>query len=152
MYPLNTIWKCVRENLIAEKWRWIRSYPCQSSQVFLHLGFPPHCDSQHRWPFTSRSPCLEYPPRNLGWSHHLISLEDHYLLIKMLYFSISNHWKLVVLYKLWSSSLSYDQILAPCNYCHHPWCVGHTSYHKALLIMFGCDGISDHDSGNEVFH
>ncbi len=24
----------------------------------LHLGFPPHCDSQHRWPFTSRSPCL----------------------------------------------------------------------------------------------
>ncbi len=25
-------------------------------------------------------------------------------------------------------------------------------YHKALLIMFGCDGISDHASWNEVFH
>ncbi len=45
-----------------------------------------------------------------------------------------------------------DRILAPCNYCHHPWCVGHKSYHKALLIMFGCDGISDHASWNEVFH
>ena len=45
-----------------------------------------------------------------------------------------------------------DRILAPCNYCHHPWCVGHKSYHKALLIMFGCDGISDHLSWNEVFH
>ncbi len=85
--PLKTIWKRVRENLIAEKWRWIGSYPCQSSQVFLlthqcwrtqawfspakyqfaqsnedlhrlHLGFHPHCDSQHRWPLTSRSPCL----------------------------------------------------------------------------------------------
>ncbi len=33
--PLNTIWKRVRENLIAQKWRWIGSYPCQSSQVFL---------------------------------------------------------------------------------------------------------------------
>ncbi len=28
-----------------------------------------------------------------------------------------------------------DQILPPCNYCHHPWCVGHKSYHKVLLIM-----------------
>ncbi len=46
----------------------------------------------------------------------------------------------------------YDRILAPCNYCHHPWCVGHKSYHKALVIMFGCDGISDHASWNEVFH
>ena len=27
----------------------------------------------------------------------------------------------------------FDQILAPCNCCHHPWCVGHKSYHKALL-------------------
>ncbi len=66
--PLNTIWKRVRENLIAEKWRWIRSYPCQSSQFAqsnedLHLGFPPHCDSQHRWPFTSRSPCLDFTLR-----------------------------------------------------------------------------------------
>ncbi len=26
-----------------------------------------------------------------------------------------------------------DRTLAPCNYCHHPWCVGHNSYHKALL-------------------
>ena len=26
----------------------------------LHLGFPPHCDRQHRWPFTSRSPCLAF--------------------------------------------------------------------------------------------
>ncbi len=33
--PLNTIRKRVRENLIAEKWRWIGSYSCQSSQVFL---------------------------------------------------------------------------------------------------------------------
>ncbi len=45
-----------------------------------------------------------------------------------------------------------DRILAPCNYCHHPWCFGHKSHHKALLIMFGCDGISDHASWNEVFH
>ena len=30
--PLNTIWKRVRENPTAEKWRWIGSYPCQSSQ------------------------------------------------------------------------------------------------------------------------
>ncbi len=47
---------------------------------------------------------------------------------------------------------SVDRILAPCNYCHHPWCVGHKSYHKALLIMFGCDGISEHATWNEVFH
>ncbi len=45
-----------------------------------------------------------------------------------------------------------DRILPPCNYCHHPWCVGRKSYHKALLIMFGCDGISDHASWNELFH
>ncbi len=38
------------------------------------------------------------------------------------------------------------------NYCHHSWCVGDKSYHKALLIMFSCDGISDHASWNEVFH
>ena len=44
-----------------------------------------------------------------------------------------------------------DRILPPCNYCHHPWCVGHKSYHKALLIMFSCDGISDHANWNEVF-
>ncbi len=24
----------------------------------LHLGFPPHCDSQYRWPVTCKSPCL----------------------------------------------------------------------------------------------
>ncbi len=47
---------------------------------------------------------------------------------------------------------STDRILTPCNYCHHPWCVGHKSYHKALLIMFGCDGISDNASWNEVFY
>ena len=48
-----------------------------------------------------------------------------------------------------------DRILAPCNYCHHhdhPWCVSYKSYHKALLIMFDCDGISDHAIWNEVFH
>ncbi len=45
-----------------------------------------------------------------------------------------------------------DRILAPCNYCHHPLSVGCKSYHKALLIMFGCGGISDHASRNEVFH
>ncbi len=45
-----------------------------------------------------------------------------------------------------------NRILAPCNYCHHPWCVGHKSFHKALIIMFGCDGISDHASWNEIFH
>ena len=47
---------------------------------------------------------------------------------------------------------AYDRIPPPCNYCHHPWCVGHKSYHKALLIMFSCDGISDHDCWNEVSH
>ena len=44
------------------------------------------------------------------------------------------------------------RILPPCNYCHHPWYVGGKSYHKALIIMFSCDGISDHASWNEVFH
>ncbi len=48
--------------------------------------------------------------------------------------------------------LHVDRILPPCNYCHHPWCVGHKSYHKALSIMFDCDGISDHASWNEVLH
>ena len=43
-----------------------------------------------------------------------------------------------------------DRILPPCNYCHHPWCVGDKCYHKALLIMFSCDGISGHASWNEV--
>ncbi len=45
-----------------------------------------------------------------------------------------------------------NRILPPCNYCHHPWYVGHKSYHKALLTMFSCDGISDHAIWNEVFH
>ncbi len=45
-----------------------------------------------------------------------------------------------------------DRILAPCNYCLHPSCVDHKSYHNTLLIMFSCDGISDHASWNEVFH
>ena len=43
-----------------------------------------------------------------------------------------------------------DQTLPPCNHCHHPWCVGDKSYHKALLIMFSFDGMSDHASWNEV--
>ena len=43
-------------------------------------------------------------------------------------------------------------VLPPCNYCHHPWSVGDKSYHKALLIVFSCDGMSDHASWNEVFH
>ena len=34
----------------------------------------------------------------------------------------------------------------------HPWCVTDKSYHKALLIVFGCDGITDHASWNEVFN
>ncbi len=46
----------------------------------------------------------------------------------------------------------YIQILPPCNYCHHSWCVGDKSYHKALIIMYSCDGISDHASWNEVFN
>ncbi len=25
-----------------------------------------------------------------------------------------------------------NRILSPCNNCHHPWCVGDKSYHKAL--------------------
>ncbi len=29
----------------------------------LHLGFPPHCDSQQRWPFTCKSPCLVWTPQ-----------------------------------------------------------------------------------------
>ncbi len=40
-----------------------------------------------------------------------------------------------------------DQILPPCNYCHHPWCItciGDKSYHKALLTMFRCNGMSGH--------
>ncbi len=45
-----------------------------------------------------------------------------------------------------------NQILSPCNYYYHPWCVGDKSCHKALFIMFRCDGMSDHDSWNEVFH
>ena len=49
-------------------------------------------------------------------------------------------------------SVKLDRIIAPCNYCHHPWCVGDNSYHKALLIMFSCDGMSDHASWSEVFH
>ena len=44
------------------------------------------------------------------------------------------------------------RILPPCKYCHHPWCVGDKSDHKALIVMFSCDGISDHASWNEVFH
>ncbi len=51
-----------------------------------------------------------------------------------------------------STMVSLDRILPPCNCCHHPWCVGDKSYHKALLIMFSFDGISDHASWNEVFH
>ncbi len=51
-----------------------------------------------------------------------------------------------------SNSSSLDWILPPCNYCHHPWCVGNNSYHKAISIMFICNGISDHASLNEVFH
>ncbi len=46
----------------------------------------------------------------------------------------------------------FNRILPPCNYCHHPWCVGDKSYHKALLIMFICNGISDHAGWNKVFH
>ena len=59
-----------------------RSSPFPCSQVFLltypssvaqsninlhrlHLGFPSHCDSQHRWPITCKSPCLE-EKRNYG--------------------------------------------------------------------------------------
>ena len=45
-----------------------------------------------------------------------------------------------------------NQILCARNYCHHPWCVGDKSYRKALLIMFTCDGMSDHASRNEDFH
>ncbi len=45
-----------------------------------------------------------------------------------------------------------NRILPPCNYCHHPWCVGDKSYHKALSIMFSCDGMSDHACWNGVFH
>ncbi len=51
-------------------------------------------------------------------------------------------------FSLWN----HNRILPPCNYCHHPWCVGHKSYHKALLIMFSCDGMSDHAIWNEAFH
>ncbi len=54
-------------------------------------------------------------------------------------------WKSIVSWALWYHLPNTDpflcvcqeyhdinRILAPCNYCHHPWCVGHTSYHKAL--------------------
>ena len=50
------------------------------------------------------------------------------------------------------SSRFISRILPHCNLCHHPWCVGDKCYHKALIIMFSCDGISDHASWNEVFH
>ncbi len=73
--------------------------------------------------------------------------------------SIMNHLQYSANVKLWAYpsstvniSFRHNRILAPCNCCHHPWCFGHKSYHKALLIMFGCDGISDHASWNEVFH
>ncbi len=57
-------------------------------------------------------------------------------------------WCLLYIQSMYSG---HDRILAPCNHCHHPWCVGDKSYHKALLIMFSCDGISNHASWNEVF-
>ena len=44
-----------------------------------------------------------------------------------------------------------DRILAPYNYCHHPWYVGHKSYHKALLIIFGCDRIITNGRSITVF-
>ncbi len=42
----------------------------------------------------------------------------------------------------------HERILPPCKYCHHPWCVGDKSYHKALIIMFSddvmwCDDMSE---------
>ncbi len=37
----------------------------------LHLGFPPHYDNQHRWPFTSRSPCLVTHPDSYIPSHFM---------------------------------------------------------------------------------
>ncbi len=55
--------------------------------------------------------------------------------------------------KIQPASLCYiDRILPACNYCHHPWCVGDKCYHKALIIMFSWDGLSDHASWNEVCH
>ncbi len=69
--------------------------------------------------------------------------------IKQNWSGIDRQWSLWETFRILISS---DRILAPCNYCHHPWYVGHKSYHKALLIMFGCDGISDHANWNEVFH
>ena len=52
----------------------------------------------------------------------------------------------------WLLKSDSDRTLPPCNSCHHPWCVGDKSYHKALLIMFSCDGMSDYTSWNDVFH
>ena len=49
--PLNTIWICVRENLIAQKWRWSGSSPFQSNQVFLLIH--PCC---FQWRFAPTSP------------------------------------------------------------------------------------------------
>ncbi len=43
-----------------------------------------------------------------------------------------------------SPAMEHDRILPPCKHCHHPWCVGDKSDHKALLIMFICNGMSDH--------
>ncbi len=55
-YPLNTIWKRVQENLIAKKCRWIWSYPCQSSQVFLLTRLTHQCCVQ--WNDSRHSPVL----------------------------------------------------------------------------------------------
>ncbi len=77
-------------------------------------------------------------------------------LIKLYYFSgIMNNFiswnKHIIIWCYWPNILPRLRVFcvasiefAPCNYCNHPWCVGHKSYHKALLIMFGCDGISEH--------
>ncbi len=84
-----------------------------------------------------------------GWNSLLSCFR--FIMSVRLWFPIGN--SSTISYVRSNDNLSYIiQILAPCNYCHHPWCVGHKSYHIALLIMFGCDGISDHASWNEVFH
>ncbi len=44
-----------------------------------------------------------------------------------------------------------NRLVSPCNYCHHPWCVGDKSYHKALLIMVSCDGSQTMPAGRKFF-
>ncbi len=63
-----------------------------------------------------------------------------------------SHLPLRYLQFIWYSQTDVlSRILPPYNFCHHPWCVGDKSYHKALSIMFSCNGMSDHNKSKVKF-